>query len=235
MNANSLLNQHDAAPRPIYDITPFSTLDYPDHLSAIIWFGGCNMRCQYCYNADIVFSKGGRSLDEALTFLRKRIGLLDGVVLSGGEATAFEGLAAFCRDIKALGFKIKLDTNGTYPKRLKALLATGLLDYMALDYKAPEKKFYSITQNRNFTCFTESLNLLIDMGIPFEVRTTLHSDLLCEADINAIAYDLEKRGYLGTYYLQGFVEDVETIGHIKNPKGSFDGSKIVSKLTIAYR
>ena len=241
MNASSLSNQHDVLHRsrsdsdPIYDITPFSALDYPDHLSAIIWFAGCNMRCSYCYNGDIVFSKGKRSLDEALAFLQTRVGLLEGVVLSGGEATMFSGLTVFCRKIKALGFKIKLDTNGTFPQKIKELIDENLLDYVALDYKAPAAKFYAITKNQNFSSFEESLELLLKEEVDLEVRTTLHSDLLDEDDINAIADDLENRGYRGTYYLQNFVQDVKTIGDVANPKAAFDKSRIASRLAIEYR
>lgn len=235
MNENSLLNQRDAAPEPIYDITPFSAQDYPGHLSAIIWFAGCNMRCRYCYNGDIVFSKGRRPLDEALAFLQKRIGLLEGVVLSGGEATGFSGLVEFCRSIKALGFKIKLDTNGTDPLMITELIEENLLDYVALDYKAPEAKFYAITRNRNFSQFENTLELLLGENVAFEVRTTLHSDLLDEDDINEIVHDLERRGYGGTYYIQHFVKDVKTIGDVSDPKKSFDKSRIASKLAIEYR
>ena len=235
MNASSLSNQHVVSPSPIYDITPFSALDYPDHLSAIIWFAGCNMRCSYCYNGDIVFSKGKRSLDEALEFLQKRVGLLEGIVLSGGEATGFDGLTEFCRKIKALGFKIKLDTNGTYPQKIKELIDENLLDYVALDYKAPSSKFYTITKNQNFSDFEASLELLLKEDVVFEVRTTLHSDLLNEDDINEIVSDLEERGYDGTYYIQDFVQDVATIGEIENPKANFDRNKVSSTSLIEYR
>ncbi|MCJ7766249.1 MAG: anaerobic ribonucleoside-triphosphate reductase activating protein [Thiovulaceae bacterium] len=235
MNANSLLSLHDAVPEPIYDITSFSTLDYPDHLSMIVWFAGCNMRCQYCYNGDIVLSKGKRSLNDALGLLQKRVGLLDGVVLSGGEATQFGGLASFCRKIKTMGFKIKLDTNGTHPQMIKELIEENLLDYIALDYKAPEAKFYEITQNRSFSKFENTLELLLKEKVVFEVRTTLHSDLLDENDINDIVHDLERRGYSGTYYIQNFVKDIETIGALCNPEMRFDKSRIASKLAIEYR
>jgi len=220
---------------PIYEITPFSALDYPEHLSAIIWFAGCNMRCSYCYNGDIVFSTGERTLEETLIFLQTRSGLLDGVVLSGGEATMFSGLPEFCRKIKTLGFKIKLDTNGTNPNMLKALMDEELLDYVALDYKAPIPKFYEITKNRNFSYFEESLDLLLKADIDIEVRTTLHSDLLSEHDISFIANDLEVRGYEGIYYVQEFVRDVATIGEIENPKSDFNRNKVLSTLAIEYR
>ena len=235
MSVSSLWNQHVASHSPVYDITPFSALDYPDHLSTIIWFAGCNMRCEYCYNGDIVFSTGKRTLEETLTFLQTRTGLLDGVVLSGGEATLFSGLPEFCRKIKALGFKIKLDTNGTNPQVIKALMDEELLDYVALDYKAPITKFYEITKNRNFSYFEESLDLLLKADVDMEVRTTLHSDLLNEYDISYIANDLEVRGYKGIYYVQEFVQDVATIGKIENPKSSFDRSKVLSTLRVEYR
>jgi pyruvate formate lyase activating enzyme len=193
------------------------------------------MRCSYCYNGDIVFSKGKRSLDEALAFLQTRVGLLEGVVLSGGEATMFSKLTEFCRKIKALGFKIKLDTNGTYPQKIQELIDENLLDYVALDYKAPAAKFYAITKNRDFSSFEESLELLLKEEVTFEVRTTLHSDLLDVDDINAIADDLESRGYMGTYYIQSFVQDVKTIGDVANPKAAFDKSRISSQLAIEYR
>ncbi|MGE3613975.1 MAG: anaerobic ribonucleoside-triphosphate reductase activating protein, partial [Sulfurimonas sp.] len=125
----------------IYDLTTFTHVDYPDHLSCIVWFSGCNMRCDYCYNKDIVFAKDGKySYDDILDFLKTRVGLLEAVVLSGGEATSHE-LLPFCREIKKLGFKIKLDTNGTNFSTIKELLDANLLDYVALDYKAPKDKF----------------------------------------------------------------------------------------------
>ncbi len=235
MSANSSLNRDLEQTTPIYDITPFSALDFPDHLSAIIWFAGCNMRCDYCYNSDIVFSKGQKSLTYVLNFLKTRRGMLEGVVLSGGEATQFDGLVEFAQDISALGFKIKLDTNGTNPDMIKALLDKGLLDYCALDYKAPKEKFYEITKNRNFDAFEKSLSLLIESEIEFEVRTTVHRGLLDESDINLITKDLEAKSYKGIYYIQNFVEDVKTIGGISNPEQSLERSKIESSVEISYR
>ena len=161
--------------------------------------------------------------------------MLEGVVLSGGEATQFDGLVEFAQDISALGFKIKLDTNGTNPDMIKALLDKGLLDYCALDYKAPKEKFYEITKNRNFDAFEKSLSLLIESEIEFEVRTTVHRGLLDESDINLITKDLEAKSYKGIYYIQNFVEDVKTIGGISNPEQSLERSKIESSVEISYR
>ncbi|MEA2110732.1 MAG: anaerobic ribonucleoside-triphosphate reductase activating protein [Campylobacterota bacterium] len=221
--------------KPLYDITPFSTLDYPDHLAAIFWFAGCNMRCDYCYNANIVFSKGSLSADDALTFLKQRTGLLDAVVLSGGEATLFENIIELAQQIKELGFKIKLDTNGTAPKVVETLLKKELIDYIALDYKAPKQKFSTITHNQQFTFFNYTLELLINSETPFEVRTTLHSDLLNECDINSIIEDLYAKGYRNSYYIQNFLYDENTIGKLSTPTKGFDKNRLNSLLHVEFR
>ncbi|MEA1955900.1 MAG: anaerobic ribonucleoside-triphosphate reductase activating protein, partial [Campylobacterota bacterium] len=175
--------------RCIYDITKFTHLEYQDNLSCIVWFSGCNMRCDYCYNKDIVFAKSGEfSFNDVLEFLKTRLNLLDAVVLSGGEATSHD-LVEFCKAIKKLGFKIKLDTNGTNFKQVKELLGLGLVDFIALDYKAPKEKFGKITHSNRYDDFSKTLDLLIDASIEFEVRTTLHNDLLNTDDINYIIKD----------------------------------------------
>lgn len=139
--------------KTVYDVTKFTHVDYPDHLACIVWFSGCNMRCDYCYNKDIVFAKNGEfSFEDVLKFLKTRVNLLDAVVLSGGEATSHD-LIEFCQAIKKLGFKIKLDTNGTDFKQVKQLLDLDLLDFVALDYKAPQEKFTQITHSKNMMNF----------------------------------------------------------------------------------
>ncbi len=221
--------------RPIYDITPFTVLDYPDHLAAIFWFAGCNMRCVYCYNKDIVLGEGKISEEEALTFLQSRIGMLEAVVLSGGEATLYGDLIGFCQKIRQFGFKIKLDTNGLDPERVQALVENGLVDYIALDYKAPKEKYYAITKNKHFDSFIKSLNFLIKKGFPFEVRTTVHSGLLRVEEINRIIKDLVKRGYSGTYYLQPFVFTEQTLGRVQEESAPFDTSRLSDELAVVWR
>ncbi len=193
------------------------------------------MRCDYCYNVDIVFGKGSQSVDEALEFLRTRVGLLDGVVLSGGEATLYEGLPQLCRQIKTLGFSIKLDTNGLQTEMVETLVQQKLVDYIALDYKAPSRKFAEITKNRHYEQFEKTLKFLILSNIAFEVRTTLHSDLLDEEDINAIITDLKTKGYKGNYYIQHFLMADKTIGEVTAPKKAFDPSKISNAIPVFYR
>ncbi len=219
----------------IYDITRFTHLDYPDHLAAIIWFSGCNMRCDYCYNREIVFAKNGdKTLQNALDFLSSRISLLDGVVLSGGEATAYD-LIGFCQAIKKMGFAIKLDTNGTYHNTFKQLLDLGLLDYVALDYKAPKEKFTQITHSRKYAEFSKTLDLLLTSDIEFEVRTTLHSDLLSVKDINAIITDLIQRGYKREYYIQEYLDTNTSIAGMKTPSAPFNKKALNPNLPIIWR
>ena len=170
----------------LYDITKFTAIDYPNHLATIFWFAGCNMRCDYCYNKSIVFGKGKISQKEAIDFLKTRINLLEGVVLSGGECTLNPNIFKLCQEIKSLGFKIKIDTNGTNPKMIKKMIKNSLIDFISLDYKAPNEKFYQITKNRNFEDFEKTLKYLIKKDFSFEVRTTIHSKLLNVEDINKI-------------------------------------------------
>ncbi len=219
----------------VYDLTKFTHLDYPQHLACIIWFAGCNMRCDYCYNSDIVYAKSGNySLDDMLDFLKKRVGMLDGVVLSGGEASSHD-LVEFCTKIQELGFSIKLDTNGTYPEAIKKLLDLKLLNFVALDYKAPEDKFSSITHSKSYDKFSDTLNLLINSEIDFEVRTTLHNDLLNEDDINTIIRDLKSRGYNKKYYIQEFLDTGNNIANIKKSSQIFDREKLSADIETIWR
>jgi pyruvate formate lyase activating enzyme len=221
--------------RFLYDITPFTLLDYPDHLAAIFWFAKCDMRCLYCYNKDIVFGEGVISQEEALAFLESRVGLLEGVVLSGGEATLYGDLVEFCRKIKQKKFKIKLDTNGINFDMVYALVESKLVDYIALDYKAPKEKYFQITKDKHFNIFSKTLNFLIKKEFPFEVRTTVHSDLLRVEEINRIIKDLIKRGYKGTYYLQPFLFTDKIIGRVKEEKNRFNRAELSTELKVVWR
>ncbi len=221
--------------KPLYDITPFTALDYPDHLATIFWFAKCNMRCVYCYNRDIVFGEGKISQEEALAFLESRVGLLEAVVLSGGEATLYSDLAEFCKKIKQLKFKIKLDTSGINFDMVYTLVENDLVDYIALDYKAPKEKYFEITKDKHFDSFSKTLNFLIQKQFPFEVRTTVHSDLLRVEEINRIIKDLLKRGYRGTYYLQPFIFTENTIGKVKEEKNPFNRSRLSNELKVVWR
>lgn len=219
------------------DITPLTFLDYPKKAACIFWYRGCNLRCPYCYNPDLALAKSRGEVDE-LAFLRERVGFLDAVVLSGGEATLVPDLAELCRRIKELHYLIKIDTNGSNPHILRELLQEGLLDYVALDHKMPERRSWSLPGGGSlFERFTESLHLLQQAGIAHEVRTTVHPDLLDEADILQMIREAAARGYSGTYYLQFFFQTDHTLGNMSSPTRRYDRSLLdqQSPLTIGYR
>ncbi len=221
--------------KPIYDITPFTHLDYPGKLACIVWFCGCNMRCMYCYNSDIVFAKEGHYREEDLyEFLERRVGLLDGVVLSGGEPTLHD-LLPICRRIRKMGFSIKLDTNGLNTETIRELLEEGLVDYIALDFKAMNGKFGYITGSSRYRNFAQTLDYLVSNNTPFEVRTTVHADLLQPEDINAMMSVLKSHGYEGPYYLQKFVETRNNIANMERPKNDFDETLLDDTLEIVWR
>lgn len=215
---------------PIYSITPFTLLDYPDKIACIVWFAGCNMRCLYCYNPDIVLGKGAISFEKVLQFLGSRKGILDGVVLSGGECTLHRGLVAFLKEIKAMGFLVKLDTNGSRLSTIKKLVASGLIDYIALDFKALPNKFETITGSDLFNAFEQTLSFLINSDLWYEVRTTVHTDLINEQDVKDMAAYLHHNRYKGNYYIQHFVNNVPTLGSLSHSKSldyETDAVKIV--------
>ena len=231
MNIN---NGQNFLKKIIYNITPFTTTDYKDHLSCIVWFNSCNMRCQYCYNPEIVNAKTGLyNLEDLYIFLNKRVGLLDAVVLSGGEATTHD-LINICKQIKDLGFKIKLDTNGSNPKQLKNLIDKNLLDFVAIDFKSTKEKFKIITKSNHYDSFLNSLKILNNSNIEYEVRTTLHSDLLNEQDINKMQTILIENDYKKDYYIQNFLE-VENLSNLKGSLKHFDKSKLSNDFNIVWR
>jgi len=197
---------------PIYSITPFTLLDYPGKTACILWFAGCNMRCTYCYNPDIVLGKGRISIAQALEFLWSRRGLLQGVVLSGGECTLHPAILPLAETAKQYGFEVKIDTNGSQPKVLETLITRNLVDYIALDFKALEYRYQAITQSALFPEFVESLLLLNRSKIPFEVRTTVHSELINLQDLQEMVRFLQEKAYHGTYYIQHYVNSVPVLG-----------------------
>ncbi|MGL2988352.1 anaerobic ribonucleoside-triphosphate reductase activating protein [Flavobacterium sp. RSSA_27] len=200
-----------SASTPIYSITPFTLLDYPHQSACILWFAGCNMRCLYCYNPEIVLGKGKLSFQHALDFLQTRKNLLDAVVFSGGECLLHKKSIEFIATVKKMGFLVKIDTNGSQPKVLQTLIDQQTIDYVALDFKAMPYTFEKITQSDLFAPFEQSLDLLLHHSVPFEVRTTIHSELISKENLRDMVNFLEQKGYQGNYYLQYFVNDAPTI------------------------
>ena len=151
--------------KPIYNITPFTLLDYPDKSACIFWYAGCNMRCLYCYNPEIVLGKGTTTFSEAISFLKSRQGLLDAVVFSGGECLIHKNILDQIKTIKELGFLIKIDTNGSNPNVLKQLIKSNLIDYVALDFKATRSNFQQITKSDLFPQFEKSFESLQEIKV----------------------------------------------------------------------
>lgn len=209
---------------PVYSITPFTLLDYPDKTACILWFAGCNMRCSYCYNPDIVLGKGKLSMAKIMDFLHSRKGILDGVVLSGGECTLHKNLIPILKEIRALGYFVKLDTNGSRPKVMKQIVEANLVDYIALDFKALPEAFQAVTSADLFAEFEETLMLLIKSPTRFELRTTIHADLFTEKDFREMVSFLENRQYKGNYYVQHFVNQVPTLGNL-----GYSGREFINK------
>ncbi len=233
MSINNELNL--LSQKIVYDYTKFTTTDYVGHLSCIIWFVSCNFRCLYCYNDDIVYAKEGKyNFEDILEFLKTRKGLLDAVVLSGGEAT-IHNLIPLCKKIKELGFKIKLDTNATNLKLIKELVDLNLLDYMAIDFKAPKYKFKEITGIAVYEKVIKTIKYLIKIGFNFELRTTVNTNLLDENDINMMIQEIISLGYQKNYYIQNFLETPSNIGNITHSR-VIDKNKVNNgSLVIQYR
>lgn len=220
---------------PIYEITKNTFTDWPGNLCCVVWFAKCPLRCQYCYNTSVVESSGKLSELDLFKFLHKRVNLLDGVVLSGGECTSYGNFYDLCKQIKDLGFKIKIDTSGVNPDIIKSVVDDNLVDYIALDFKALPEKYKIITNRNLFSKFETTLKYLIDIKFSFEVRTTVHFDLLNETDISKMSSKLYDLGYRGVYYLQKFLETGDNFGNLKSSKNTFDVSKIQSPLKIELR
>lgn len=187
-----------------------SLLDYPDKISAIVFTQGCNFRCGYCHNPQLLKSENGiYDVDAFFDFLKKRQGKLDGVVVTGGETTLQPDLKLFIQKIKELGFLVKLDTNGTNPQILKELINEKLVDYIAMDIKAPIEKYQLITNSKIDTSkIEESIKIIMSSNIDYEFRTTVLPIQIEIEDFNSIGKLLQgaKR-----YYIQKFVVQSEIL------------------------
>ena len=180
-----------------------SLLDYPDKISAIVFTYGCNFRGGYCHNPELIVMKNEPAWTIAgfFEFLNTRKGKLDGVVVTGGEPCLQKGLIDFIKQIKDMGFLVKLDTNGTFPSVLKEVLP--FVDYIAMDIKAPLYKYKTITKvNIDTEKIKESINIIMNSGIDYEFRTTVVKSQLNMEDFEAIG-ELIKGAE--KYYLQKFV------------------------------
>jgi pyruvate formate lyase activating enzyme len=183
-----------------------------------------------------VLGKGTISTDKVITFLQSRKKLLDAVVFSGGECLLHKNILSLIEEVKKMGFLVKIDTNGSKPEILQQLIKNKWIDYVALDFKAMPSHFEKITQSKLFLPFEQSLQLLIKNGLPFEVRTTVHSDLISEKEMRLMIRYLETNNYNGNYYLQYFVNEVATIEKLGYSFRELEGINLSTEnIQVHYR
>lgn len=180
-------------------------VDYPGKVACMVYTIGCNFRCPYCHNPELVDETVEIRYDEEkiLTFLDNRQRLLDGVVITGGEPTMHEELPEFIRKVKERGFLVKLDTNGTNPKMLRQVIDEGLVDYVAMDIKSPPHKYsQTVARPVDTEAIKESVSTLMSGHVEYEFRTTLVKSLTSPEDVLEIGKNIKgaKR-----YFLQQFV------------------------------
>lgn len=211
-NSGAILNEaeEDYSSVRIGGLQKMTLLDYPGEAACTIFMAGCRMKCPFCHNRDLVFLPENYEYydpDEVLVYLKKRKGLLDAVCISGGEPLIQKDLIPFIEQIRSLGYKVKLDTNGQYPAKLKEVVEAGLIDYVAMDIKNSQEK-YASTCGRSDESFDiskikESVEYLMSGAADYEFRTTVVRQLHTAEDMHRIGEWI--RG-AKRYYLQQFVD-----------------------------
>ena len=192
----------------IIGLQKLTLLDFPGHTACTVFTPGCNLRCPFCHNGGVVIPDRDTQYyteDEIFAFLKKRAGVLDGVAVTGGEPLLQPDIGEFLKKVRELGYKVKLDTNGAYPERLRALLEAGLVDYVAMDIKNSKEK-YPVTagiDDLDVEPFIESIGIIKTLAPDYEFRTTVVAEFHETADIKAAA---EMMGKVKAYYLQSYKE-----------------------------
>lgn len=181
-------------------------LDYPGHVAATFFTGGCNFRCPFCHNSDLITCPSFTdtiSEEEIFTFLKKRKNVLTGICITGGEPTLQPDLAEFMEKVHVLGYKIKLDTNGYRPEIIANLLEKNLLDYIAMDIKAGYSNYSKVCgiSNLNIRKIEDSISIIENSGIPYEFRTTVVKELHNQTDFQEISDMLSPKS---PYFIQSF-------------------------------
>ena len=191
-------------------------LDYPGKVACTVFTGGCNFRCPFCHNSTLVLPEQiahDSSAEQVLTFLKKRIGVLDGVAITGGEPLLHPDIGDFLREIKAMGFLIKLDTNGSFPDRLISLVEAGLADRVAMDVKNAPALYAKTVGLEHFDLsgVERSKDFLLSGAVDYEFRTTVVKGLHTEESLLDAARWIEgaKEYYLQQYKDSGAILDAE--------------------------
>lgn len=192
----------------IHGFQKTTLLDYPGKVACVVFTAGCNLRCPFCHNSFLVTKireEREISQDEIFEYIKKRKGILDGVCISGGEPLANEDIFDFINEIKSYGLLVKLDTNGTFPQRLKKAVNEKMVDYVAMDIKNTDEK-YPVTvgiEHFDTSSVNESIDFLLSGSVDYEFRTTVVKEFHTAEDIKNIAKRIKgaKR-----YFLQTFVD-----------------------------
>ena len=194
-------------------INTLTLLDYPEKVACVLYTPTCNFMCPYCHNWNTLIEEKLPTLkfEDIISFLKKRVGILDGVVISGGEPTLMDDLPEKIKKIKELGYLVKLDTNGSNPEMLKELIENKLIDYVAMDIKHSPSKYYDviINKNINFDDIKESIEILMENKVDYEFRITLIEEYHDTESMYEIGKLLEgsKRMFLQQYKLSDGVRE----------------------------
>ena len=185
-----------------------SLIDYPGKISSILFTGGCNLRCRYCHNPALACNDCGLGLsnDEAYSIIERRKDLIDGVSITGGEPTLARNIDGFIGSLRKLGLSVKIDTNGLNPPVIERLLEKKMLDYVAIDVKTSPEKYNLLTGRIvDFSLIRETIDIVRDHGVEYEIRTTCIPNYLTFEDVISIGKAI---GRVKRYFLQQFVNDV---------------------------
>lgn len=174
----------------ISGLQKLTLLDYAGKMAAIVFIDGCNFRCPFCHNSSLVLGNNDPSIseEELFSFLNKRKNILDGIVISGGEPLLYEETLDLMAKIKSLSYHVKLDTNGSFPMRLKEAVKRGVVDYVAMDIKNSKEKYNKTIDKDNFdiAAIEESVDFLKENHVPYEFRTTVTNELHTPSDFEKI-------------------------------------------------
>jgi len=183
-----------------------SLIDYPGKICSILFTGGCNLRCRYCQNQELVYNSDDiqtYNIEDILRLLKKRKGLIDGVVISGGEPTISNDLNNFIKAIKNIPLLVKLDTNGLNPIAIKSLITNNLIDYLAIDIKTSPEKYEQLSQKKvDFLEIMKTIEIVKESTIEFELRTTCIPYFVTIEDLQSIKRHI---GFIKKYYLHQFI------------------------------
>ncbi len=228
-----------------------SLIDYPGELAAVVFTQGCNFQCPFCHNPMLVDASSeagkfkdnfrfsdvqeGHSLikeDDLLVFLERRKGKLDGVVVTGGEPSLQGDLEDFLGKLKEMGYKVKLDTNGSRPEVLEKLIENKKIDYLAMDFKTSPDKYPKLSGSIGFSKMEKSVKIVMNSGLPYEFRTTLVPDIIVKDDLGKIGEQIKGAE---KWFLQAFINHTSLLDNEWSKKQPFTDKEMEEMLEVAKK